>query len=194
MKTEKVSIKEIKNNPKNPRVIKNQKFQKLVQSIKEFPQMLDIRPIIVNKDNVILGGNMRFRAAIDAGLKEVTIARVDLTPEQEDEFIVKDNSNFGEWDWDVLANQFDLGELDDWGLDIPVYLTDDDEEPSFDTDIEASKLERYLENNITYIRLHYSRDEYDTVIEKLDKIMETEKFKGKTHSDFFADIVESYKL
>lgn len=194
MKTEKVSIKEIKNNPKNPRVIKNQKFQKLVQSIKDFPQMLDIRPIIVNKEGVILGGNMRFRAAIDAGLTEVTIARVNLTPEEEDEFIVKDNSNFGEWDWDVLANQFDLDELDEWGLDIPVYLTDDDEEPQYDKEIMDDALERFLDNNISYIRLHFAREEYDKVIEKLDKIMGTEKFKGKTHSDFFKHIVENYKL
>ena len=194
MKTEKVSIKKIKNNPKNPRVIKNAKFMKLVESIKEFPQMLDIRPIIVNKENIILGGNMRFRASIEAGLKEVTIARVNLTPEEEDEFIVKDNSNFGEWDWDVLANQFQLDELGDWGLDIPIYLTDDDEEPEFDEDIVDKRLESFLENNISFIRLHYARKQYDEVIKKLDKIMGTEENEGKSHSDFFADIVEKYKL
>ena len=194
MKTEKVSIKKIKNNPKNPRVIKNAKFMKLVESIKEFPQMLDIRPIIVNKENIILGGNMRFRASIEAGLKEVTIARVNLTPEEEDEFIVKDNSNFGEWDWDVLANQFQLDELGDWGLDIPIYLTDDDEEPEFDEDIVDKRLESFLESNISYIRLHYARKQYDEVIKKLDKIMGTEENEGKSHSDFFADIVEKYKL
>tara|TARA_R110001606_G_C15204944_1_gene632180 strand:+ start:179 stop:763 length:585 start_codon:yes stop_codon:yes gene_type:complete len=194
MKTEKVSIKKIRNNPKNPRVIKNAKFMKLVESIKEFPQMLDIRPIIVNKENIILGGNMRFRASIEAGLKEVTIARVNLTPEEEDEFIVKDNSNFGEWDWDVLANQFQLDELGDWGLDIPIYLTDDDEEPEFDEDIVDKRLESFLENNISFIRLHYARKQYDEVIKKLDKIMGTEENEGKSHSDFFADIVEKYKL
>ena len=194
MKTEKVSIKKIKNNPKNPRVIKNAKFMKLVESIKEFPQMLDIRPIIVNKENIILGGNMRFRASIEAGLKEVTIARVNLTPEEEDEFIVKDNSNFGEWDWDVLANQFQLDELGDWGLDIPIYLTDDDEEPEFDDEIMDKRLESFLENNISFIRLHYARKQYDEVIKKLDKIMGTEENEGKSHSDFFADIVEKYKL
>ena len=194
MKTEKVSIKKIRNNPKNPRVIKNAKFMKLVESIKEFPQMLDIRPIIVNKENIILGGNMRFRASIEAGLKEVTIARVNLTPEEEDEFIVKDNSNFGEWDWDVLANQFQLDELGDWGLDIPIYLTDDDEEPEFDDEIMDKRLESFLENNISFIRLHYARKQYDEVIKKLDKIMGTEENEGKSHSDFFADIVEKYKL
>jgi hypothetical protein len=194
MKTEKVNINKIKNNPKNPRVIKNAKFQKLVQSIKEFPQMLDIRPIVVNKDNIIIGGNMRFRAAVDAGLTEVSIIKVNLTPEQEDEFIVKDNSNFGEWDWDVLANQFDLEELDEWGLDIPVYLTDDDEEPQYDKDLTADYLEKFIENSITYLRLHYTKEEYDKVKEKLDKIMATEEYKDKSHSEFFADIVEKYKL
>lgn len=123
MKTEKVKIGKIKNNPNNPRLIKDDKFKKLVKSIKEFPEMLEIRPIVVDKDNIVLGGNMRLRACQEAGLKEVHILQADqLTEKQQREFIIKDNVGFGEWDWDDLANEWDAEELEDWGLDLPVDL------------------------------------------------------------------------
>jgi hypothetical protein len=128
MKTEKVSIKEVIPNKSNPRIIKDSKFVKLVQSIKDFPQMLEIRPIVVDENNIILGGNMRFKACIEAGLKEVFIIKAnDLTEEQKHEFIVKDNVGFGEWDWDILANEWDTEKLEDWGLDLPIYINDSDE-------------------------------------------------------------------
>jgi len=121
MKTEKVKIGKIKTNPNNPRIIKDDKFKKLVRSIKEFPEMLEIRPIVVDKDNIVLGGNMRLRACQEAGLKEVHIIQADqLTEKQQREFIIKDNVGFGEWDWDDLANEWDVDELEDWGLDLPV--------------------------------------------------------------------------
>ena len=120
MKTEKVKIEQIKTNPSNPRVIKNDKFQKLVLSIKEFPQMLEIRPIVVNQDMVVLGGNMRLKACQEAGLKEVYIIKAeDLNEDQQRQFIIKDNVGFGEWDWDELANTWDAEELNEWGLDVP---------------------------------------------------------------------------
>ena len=123
MKTEKVKISKIKTNPNNPRLIKDDKFKKLVKSIKEFPEMLEIRPIVVDKDNIVLGGNMRLRACQEAGLKEVHILQADqLTEKQQREFIIKDNVGFGEWDWDDLANEWDAEELEDWGLDLPVDL------------------------------------------------------------------------
>ncbi len=119
MKTEKVSISQVKTNPNNPRLIKDDKFKKLVSSINEFPEMLGIRPIVVDNDNIVLGGNMRLKACEEAGLTEVPIIFADnLTPEQEKEFIIKDNSSFGEWDWDILANTFDNVELKEWGLDV----------------------------------------------------------------------------
>jgi ParB-like chromosome segregation protein Spo0J len=128
MKTEKVKIGKIKNNPNNPRLIKDDKFKKLVKSIKEFPEMLEIRPIVVDKDNIVLGGNMRLRACQEAGLKEVHILQADkLTEKQQREFIIKDNVGFGEWDWDDLANEWDTEELEDWGLDLPVFKENDDE-------------------------------------------------------------------
>lgn len=120
MQTQLVSISKVKPNQDNPRIIKDYKFKKLVQSIKDFPQMLELRPIVVNEDNIVLGGNMRLKACQEAGLKEVHIIQAkDLTPEQQREFIIKDNVGFGEWDWDVLANEWDSVQLDDWGMDLP---------------------------------------------------------------------------
>jgi hypothetical protein len=128
MQVAKVKINSIKTNPKNPRLIKDDKFKKLVNSIKEFPQMLELRPIVVDENNIILGGNMRHKACIEAGLKEVYIVQAkDLTELQKDEFIVKDNVGFGEWDWDILANEWDTEKLTDWGLSLPVYFNDSDE-------------------------------------------------------------------
>jgi len=133
MKTEKVSIKEVIPNKSNPRIIKDDKFKKLVQSIKDFPQMLEIRPIVVDENNIILGGNQRFKACIEAGLKEVFIIKAnDLTEEQKHEFIVKDNVGFGEWDWDILANEWDTDKLEDWGLDLPIDLHAEDLEAEED--------------------------------------------------------------
>jgi len=115
-----VKISEVKVNPNNPRLIKDDKFKKLVQSVKDFPEMLNIRPIVVNKDMIILGGNMRFKACKEAGLKEVPIIITDLTEEQQKEFLIKDNVSGGEWDWDILANEWDADDLKDWGLDLPL--------------------------------------------------------------------------
>ena len=128
MKVDKVKINAIKTNPKNPRLIKDDKFKKLVKSIQEFPQMLELRPIVVDENNIILGGNMRYKACIEAGLKEVYILKAeDLTEQQKDEFIVKDNVGFGEWDWDILANEWDTDKLTDWGLDLPIFKDDENE-------------------------------------------------------------------
>ena len=120
-------ISAIKRNPNNPRILKDDKFVKLTQSIKDFPQMLDIRPIVVNDDMVVLGGNMRLKACKEAGLKEVPVIKVnDLTEEQQREFIIKDNVGFGEWDWDLLANEWDTDLLEDWGLELDFNPVDDD--------------------------------------------------------------------
>ena len=122
-----VKISEVKVNPNNPRLIKDDKFKKLVQSVKDFPEMLNIRPIVVNKDMIILGGNMRFKACKEAGLKEVPIIITDLTEEQQKEFLIKDNVSGGEWDWDILANEWNAEEITSWGLDLPIYFNDSDE-------------------------------------------------------------------
>lgn len=133
-----VPISQVIPNPTNPRIIKDDKFKKLVKSIEEFPQMLELRPIVVDANMVVLGGNMRLKACLAAGLKEVPIIVADqLTDEQKGEFIIKDNVGFGEWDWDLLANEWDVEALTDWGLELPFDNTpvleaeeDDYEAPS----------------------------------------------------------------
>jgi DNA modification methylase len=139
-----VPISQVIPNPTNPRIIKDDKFKKLVKSIEEFPEMLELRPIVVDSNMVVLGGNMRLKACIAAGLKEVPIIVADnLTEQQQAEFIIKDNVGFGEWDWDLLANQWDVEALEDWGLELPFDNTpvleaeeDDYEAPSeIQTDI-----------------------------------------------------------
>lgn len=122
MNTETVNIKKLKPNPANPRTIKDDKFHKLVQSVKAFPEMLKLRPIVVNDKMEVLGGNMRLRACIEAGMSEVSIIRAsELTEDQQREFIIKDNVGFGEWDMDALANEWDAEELQEWGLDLPGF-------------------------------------------------------------------------
>lgn len=125
----------IKLNPNNPRIIKDDKFKKLVQSIKDFPEMLDIRPIVVNKEGIILGGNMRFKACAEAGIKEPPYVVVDLTEEQQKEFLIKDNVSGGEWDWEALANEWNVEQLEGWGLDMPAIEPEEvleAEEDNFD--------------------------------------------------------------
>jgi len=124
----KVKTYKIKSNPNNPRLIKDDKFRKLVKSIKEFPEMLEKRPLVCFKnesgDYIVLGGNMRLKASIEAGLKEVPIVLADdWSEEQRKQFIIKDNVGFGDWDWDDLANEWDLDDLQDWGLELPADLT-----------------------------------------------------------------------
>jgi len=118
-----LKISEVKSNPNNPRVIKDEKFKSLVKSIQDFPEMAEIRPIVVNADMIILGGNMRFKAMKEAGWKEVPVIIADhLTPEQEREFIIKDNTSGGEWDWEMLAMEWDADKLEEWGLDLPELI------------------------------------------------------------------------
>ena len=125
-----INIKEIKPNPNNPRVLKDDKFKKLVQSLKDFPEMANVRPIVVNTEMIVLGGNMRLRAMQEAGWKKAPVQIVDWSIEKQNEFIIKDNVGFGEWDWDVLANEWNESELTEWGLDLPV---------NFETQLEAEE-------------------------------------------------------
>ena len=120
MKAEKIEVSKLKPNPDNPRTISKDKFKKLVKSIKEFPQMLKIRPIVVDENMIVLGGNMRLQALKKLGIKETYyIQEKDLTTEQKEQFIIKDNVGFGEWDWDMLANEWDISKLEDWAVNVP---------------------------------------------------------------------------
>ncbi len=172
-----ISIKDIKSNPNNPRIIKDDKFKKLVQSIIDFPRMLEIRPIVVNDEMVVLGGNMRLKACKEAGLKEIPVIKAsDLTPEQQREFIIKDNVGFGEWDWAMLANEWDSDELQDWGLDIPDFETkqleaveDDYERPDeIQTDIVIGDLFEIGEHRLL------CGD--STIVDQVEKLMNNKKW------------------
>jgi ParB-like chromosome segregation protein Spo0J len=125
-----MKINELKSNPNNPRLIKDHKFKQLVKSIQDFPQMLELRPIVIDENNMVLGGNMRLKACLEAGLTDVPVIHANnLSEEKKKEFIVKDNVGYGEWDWDDLANNWDAEQLTEWGLDIPAFANNDIEEP-----------------------------------------------------------------
>lgn len=129
-----VNIASVKENEENPRYIRDPKFKKLVKSIKEFPEMLEKRPIVVDENMVVLGGNMRLQASKAAGLFEVWIDKaIGWSEQQKREFIIKDNVGFGEWDWDILANDWNADLLNDWALDVPIDVVGDDE---FGTDFD----------------------------------------------------------
>lgn len=161
-------ISEIKTNPNNPRFIKDDKYRKLVQSIKEFPQMLEKRPLVcfTDKDGkyVVLGGNMRLKASTEVGLKELPIVLADdWSEKQRKQFLIKDNVGFGEWDFDQLANEWDVQELESWGVDIP-HLTDVDYSGK-NQEIDIDEFEEKM-----VIKLQYAEDEYHIVKEALFKI------------------------
>ncbi len=170
---ERVDIKQVRPNPDNPRFIKGNKFEKLVKSIKEFPQMLDLRPIVVNQDMIVLGGNMRLKACEEAGLKEVPIIFADnLTPEQEKEFIIKDNSSFGEWDWDLLANEWSTDQLIDWGMDLPKEWALDPEELGEDFSLADGDREPFQQ-----MTFKLADEQADQIKNALDDIKKLEEFK-----------------
>lgn len=137
---EEIKISEVKLNPNNPRIVKDEKFEKLVQSIKDFPEMLRIRPIVVNSDMITLGGNMRLKACKAAGLKKVFIIRAEnLNEDQQREFIIKDNIGYGEWEWNLLKSEWDKNELNEWGIEIPSWLTDHEANNLSDEDIDLNE-------------------------------------------------------
>ena len=158
---EKVKISAIKSNPDNPRIIKDDKFKKLVKSIKSFPEMLELRPIVVNNDMVVLGGNMRLKACKEAGLTEVPIIKAsELTAEQEKEFIVKDNVGFGEWDWDMIANEWDSELLNEWAMDVWQPETDVDYSILDDEDV-ADQLEDMTNGVKKAIQIESEAEHYE---------------------------------
>jgi uncharacterized protein (DUF2164 family) len=180
----KTKLSEVKLNPNNPRLIKDDNFKKLVQSIKDFPEMLDIRPIVVNTDMVILGGNMRFKACKEAGLKEVPIIVADnLTEEQQREFLIKDNASFGDYDWSLLS-EWDTEQLEQWGLEMPI-IKDLNEEDLFDIEIPF-----YTPSSIVPdINQLANLDKTKNLIEKINLLKVSDELKEilKIRASFFTD-------
>jgi hypothetical protein len=172
----KLKINELQSNISNPRLIKQNKFEKLVKSIKEFPQMLELRPIVIDENNVILGGNMRYKACVEAGLKEVPVKIAKgLTEEQKQEFIVKDNVGFGEWDWDILGNEWDNVKLGEWGMDL--WNPDKDNEWNGSDNLkDTDMLDGYLNKETGVLKISYLQDDFKTVVNQLNEITEKENF------------------
>jgi hypothetical protein len=174
-----VKINTVKSNPNNPRIIKDAKFQKLVQSLKDFPEMLEKRPIVVDENMVVLGGNMRLKASIEAGLKQVWIDVAEgWTDEQKKEFVIKDNASFGDWDWDILANEYDPTDLSNWGLD--VWQPDEEVDYSIlngldDLEEEVEKLERNVK---TAIQIEFQSKDYEEAKKIIDDLRKQDVYVG----------------
>ena len=171
MKSELIKISKVKSNPDNPRLIKDIKFKKLVNSIKEFPKMLELRPIVVNDDMIVLGGNMRLKACKEAGLKEVYIVKAsELSAKEQREFTIKDNVGFGQWDWDIIANEWNTVELENWGMDS--WQNIDDLETSDEFNLPNGDKEPIQQQ--TYVLADKQAEEVKNAIVEIKK---TEEFK-----------------
>jgi len=185
-----VKISKVKGNPNNPRVIKNDKFKKLVKSIQEFPEMLKLRPIVVDEDFMVLGGNMRLKASKDAGLKEVWVEVAEgLTEEQKKEFIVKDNVGFGDWDWDMLGNVWDNTKLGEWGMDVWQPELDEvwnEKENENNTDY----LEKYLNKETGVLKISFLQDEYKQIVDEFTAILNKQKLNDFSEVLFF--LIKTY--
>lgn len=165
-----IKITKIKSNPNNPRIIKDDKFKKLCKSISELPKMMELRPIVVDENFIVQGGNMRLKALTELGYKEIPDEWVkqakDFSEDELKEFIIKDNVGFGEWDWDDLANNWDVEKLEDWGLNIPNFESIDYSDKNKEIDVTE------FENTMT-IKLNYSEEDYLIVRDQLKTIAQT---------------------
>lgn len=177
-KTEVVKIGVVKNNPSNPRVIKDRDFEILVESIRDFPNMLKLRPIVVNNDMIVLGGNQRLKACKEAGLKEVPIINADkLTEEEKRKFIIKDNSSSGEWDWDMLNNSWDTEELSSWGLEVPEIADEVDYSILDDEDL-SEEIDDMQANVKKAIQIEFDLEHYEQASELIRFWREREAYIG----------------
>ena len=162
---------QIQPNENNPRVIRDAKFKKLVKSIKDFPEMLEARPIVINPEGVVLGGNQRLRAAVEAGLKEVPVYVASWDEIKAKEFIIKDNVSYGEWDWDMLANEWDNVSMEDWGLDVWVPEADVDysilDEEFGDLDEQVSEMKESVKRAL---QIEFTGEDYAVALELTGKL------------------------
>ena len=182
-----IKLSTIKPNPSNPRVIKNDKFDKLVQSIQDFPKMLELRPMVVNEDNVLLGGNMRLKALQHLKYDEIPDTWVkqasELTEDEQRQFIIKDNVGFGEWDWEMLANEWNSDELTEWGLDVPNFAPDVDYSILDEEDV-SDQLESMADGVKKAIQIEFEPDHYEEAYELVKFWRERDAYVGKMILDF----------
>ena len=172
-----VKLSQLKSNPNNPRIIKDDKFRKLVTSITEFPEMLEARPIVCDPDGVVLGGNMRLKACREAGLKEVPAYVVTWEEAKQREFIIKDNVGFGEWDWDELANTWEPLELQRWGLD--VWQPEDEIDLSILDEIDESQSNGMSDNVRKALQIFFEGEDYNLAASLWSQINKKQLYAGK---------------
>jgi hypothetical protein len=172
-----MKLTDIKPNPNNPRLIKDDKFVKLCNSIRDFPKMMALRPIVIDQDNMVLGGNMRLKALQHLGFKEVPDEWVkcseDLTADEQRKFIILDNVSGGEWDWEMITTDWDVKELEDWGLDSPNWSAGVDENNMTDEDVNL---------DIEFDPIGSSTDLHKVVF-IFDNELEAESFMSLNHKD-----------
>lgn len=185
----KIEIKKLKPNPNNPRSINKNKFERLKKSITEFPKMLELRPIVVDENFVVLGGNMRLKALKDLGIKETFyIQQKDLSDDQKKQFVIKDNASFGDWDWDILANEWNNKDLLDWGID--VWQPEEELEKQIDENEFSNQIDTYINAQIKQIVLYYNNEEYETALNNLEDIRLKENLEDNTQ--VFNLLIEKY--
>lgn len=180
---EKIKVSKLIPNPNNPRVIKDDKFQKLVNSIKEFPEMLEARPVVVNPDMVVLGGNMRLKALKEAGVKEVPVYIASWDEIKQKQFIIKDNLGYGEWDWEMIANEWDAEELIGWGLEVWQPEEDVDYSILDEEDVE-DQLQDMSDGVKKAIQIEFEPDHYEEAYELVKFWREQDAYVGKMILDF----------
>ena len=207
MEINKIKITKVKSNPDNPRVIKDTKYKALVESIKEFPEMLSLRPIVVDEDMIVLGGNMRYRACRELGMKEIPVliytrehhlttdAHKKFNKSYEDvrdEFIIKDNVSFGEWDWDVLGNVWNETKLKVWGMDVWQPEEDVSNNVDYSLNTAEEKLNRFLDAKIKNITIPFENEEFDSIVDRLEVLLL--KYKCEDYRTLIYKILENEKV
>ena len=189
MKPKKIAINKLKPNPNNPRTINKSKFERLKKSITEFPKMLELRPLVVDEEFIVLGGNMRLKALKELGIKETFyIQENELTPKEKNQFIIKDNASFGDWDWDSLANEWNNKDLLEWGID--VWQPEEEEEKEIEKDSFADQIDTYINAQVKQIVLYYNNEEYELALRNLESIRTKESLDDNTQ--VFNFLIEKY--
>lgn len=177
LKIEKVHISKIHPNEANPRVIKDAKFKKLQKSIQDFPEMLQIRPIVVDEGMMILGGNMRYQACKANGMKYVYIVKAEnLTSDQKQEFIIKDNVGFGDWDWDVVANEWEAEKVEEWGLD--VWIQEEEVDYGLLADVDDEEVGQKASGVMRAIQIEFNPEDYERASELIKQLRDKDVYIG----------------
>ena len=196
MQIEKVAINKIKGNKANPRIIKDHKFHKLVKSLREFPEMLQLRPIVVDETMTILGGNMRYKACLEVGMDYIYILKATgLTDEKKNEFMLKDNVNFGEWDYGMLGNFFEVDQLIDFGINVLFFGDDTEDVSKEDKEMIIKDMElKFNEHHDYIVFLFHNSNDWIKAVSKLDLGKVPVSLSPKTKQIGLGRVVDSSKL